>query len=62
MQTAEEFAAGRIRLAIDANVAPNLPQIADESALSVREVEAIRDRILSGKRGTQTLGRPRAAQ
>ena len=58
--TAEEYAAGMIRRALDSAVVPDLPHIADESALTLREVEAIRDRILSGKRGTQTLGRSRA--
>ena len=60
--TAEEYAAGMIRRALDSAVRPDLRHIADETALTVPEVEAIRDRILSGKRGTQTLGRPRAAQ
>ena len=59
--TAEEYAAGMIRRCLDSAVRPNLQEIADETALTVREVEEIRDRMLSGKRGTQTLGRPRAA-
>lgn len=58
--TAEQYAANLIRRALDSAVVPDLPRIADESALTLREVEGIRDRILSGKRGTQDLGRPRA--
>ena len=58
---AQEWAAGRIRLALDSACVPDVQGIADESGLSVAKVEAIRDAILSGKRQHQTLGRPRAA-
>lgn len=55
---AEEFAAGMIRAALDSGASPKLDHIADESGLSRREVEAVRDWLLSGKKGTPPWRRP----
>lgn len=55
--SAEEYAAGAIRRALDSACVPDLRAIADDSALTVREVTAIRDHILSGKREHRDLGR-----
>lgn len=52
--SAEEYAEGLIRRAVDSATVPNISEIAEKAALSVREVEAIRDRMYSGKRRAQT--------
>lgn len=53
-QTAEDLAAGMIRRALDNATTPDLARIADQCALTPREVSDIRDRMLSGKRAHQT--------
>ena len=48
--TAEDYAATLLKPYLDKMERPPLNEIADESALTVREVEAIRDRLLAGRR------------
>lgn len=58
---ADDLAAQMIRTQLAAGKGVDIPGISETTALSPREVEAIRDRVASGKRDTQNLGRPRAA-
>jgi hypothetical protein len=51
--TAEDYAAQLLRPHLDRMERPPLQDIADECALTVREVEAIMERMLSGRRDTR---------
>lgn len=57
---AETLAAKMIRSALARGATPRLGVIADETALTVREVEQIRDRPLSGRRSPwrKAIGHP----
>ena len=52
-----DYAAGLIRRDLDSGRTPNVQQIADLAALDTQTVNKLRDRILSGKRGTADIGR-----
>ena len=53
-EAAEQLAARMIRAALDNATTPDLERIAEQTALTPREVSALRDRMLSGKRHHQT--------
>lgn len=58
---AETYAEQLLRKAWDGAYTPDLRAIADETALTVREVEAIRDRMLSGRKDHRAPGATRPA-
>jgi hypothetical protein len=60
--TAEEYAQGLIRRAVDAACVPDMAEIADKSALSRADVERIRDQMYSGKRRPVALQPSRPAE
>lgn len=53
-EAAEQLAARMIRAALGNATTPDLERIADQTGLTPREVSALRDRMLSGKRHHQT--------
>jgi hypothetical protein len=57
-QTAEQYALGCLRRHRDAMTYPNMQAIADDSALTVREVEKLWEQLLAG-RAPKPLDQPR---